>query len=200
DEAIARATAAMRGDVRIDLDASTATRTTTATFEEGAFGKGYALDRAVEILRARGVRRAAIDFGGQIVRYGFDAPAPLGIAHPEDRARAAVEIVLADGSVSTSSGSEKTFGDGRYSHIVDPRTGIALPPRGSVTVVHPSALAADVFSTALYVLGPVEGRAWADRHEVAAIWLVPDPPGSYRIVASRAARSRSPTPVDPYFT
>jgi thiamine biosynthesis lipoprotein len=142
-----------------------------AQVEEGAFGKGYALDRMLLVLRSRGATAALINFGGQIASY--NAPQEVAIADPEHRERPKLSVTLSYGSISTSSGSEKSFAIAgrRFTHIVDPRTGDALPPRGSVSVIHESALVADVLSTALYVMGPAEGVRWARDHNVTAIFI-----------------------------
>ncbi|MEO8033478.1 MAG: FAD:protein FMN transferase [Acidobacteriota bacterium] len=134
--------------------------------EEGAFGKGYALDRMLSTIHGQTV----INFGGQIVVRGAHQ---VTVADPSHRDHAVIAFSLSSGSLSTSSGSEKTFdvGGRRFSHILDPRTGVALPPRGSVSVVHPSALVADILSTALYVMDWEEGLAWARAHEVTAIFI-----------------------------
>jgi FAD:protein FMN transferase len=136
-------------------------------WEEGAFGKGYALDRMLAKLDAA---EAMIDFGGQVVVRG---ELRVTIADPADRRRPLVALTMRDASLSTSSGSEKTFEvEGRrFSHILDPRTGEALPPRGSVSVLAGDALTADILSTALYVMGEDEGLRWADANGVAAIFI-----------------------------
>lgn len=196
--AAARAIAA--GGLRIDRQRLTVARVGEVTVEEGGFAKGYALDRALGVLRRRGVARALIDFGGQVALYGFAAPVEIAIAHPEDRQRPAVRIAIASGSIATSSGSEKSFASGSnlYSHIVDPRTGMALPPTGSATAIHEEALVADALATAFYVLGPREGLALADRKGFAAIWLVPEEGGAWRVVRSAAA-SALPLEIHPDF-
>ena len=77
----------------------------------------------------------------------------------------------------------------RGRHILDPRSGNPCPSWGSTAVVAPKALTADVLSTALYVLGPDAGFAWAERHGVAAAFLLND--GGLRM--TRAFRSLNPT-------
>ena len=136
--------------------------------EEGAFGKGYAIDRMLASQPAV----TMINFGGQIAVRG---PLEVSVADPADRAKPVLAFELRDASISTSSGSEKTFAvDGRrFSHILDPRTGEALPPRGSVSVIAPEALTADILSTALYVMGEDDGLRWADANGVAAIFITP---------------------------
>lgn len=135
--------------------------------EEGAFGKGYAIDRMLALLPASG---AMIDFGGQIAARGL---LRVSVADPADRAHPVLALDLRDASISTSSGSEKTFTVGlrTFSHLLDPRTGEALPPRGSVSVIAAEALTADILSTALYVMGEDDGLRWADANGIAAIFI-----------------------------
>lgn len=161
--------------------------------EEGAFGKGYALDRMLALLSGE----ALIDFGGQIHVRG---EASVRIADPRDRQRAVAAFTLHDASVSTSSGSEKTFdiAGRQFSHIIDPRTGEALPPRGSVSVIAASAMAADILSTALYVMGEDDGLRWADVHGVAAIFI--NPFNQVRRSAAAREQLRDLTLIDPAFT
>ena len=142
-----------------------------ATIEEGAFGKGYALDRMLALLPEEA--NPILNFGGQISVRGS---ATVTIADPRRRDRAIVELTLTNASLSTSSGSEKFFvaGGRRFSHILDPRTGEALPPRGSVSVIANSGLEADILSTALYVMGDADGLRWADAHDAAALFVGAD--------------------------
>lgn len=151
--------------------------------EEGGFGKGYAIDRMLAVMLAAD---ATVNFGGQI---GTRGALVVGIADPEDRDRAVVELTIENASISTSSGSEKTFEHAgrQFSHIFDPRTGDALPPRGSATVIASSATAADILSTALYVMGEEDALRWADANDIAAIFI-----NSHRqIRLSREARERA---------
>lgn len=144
-----------------------------AEIEEGAFAKGYAIDRAAEVLEAAGVSDFVVNFGGQL-SVGSE-PREVAIAHPVERQAPALRLKIRDASLSTSAGSEKTFiVDGRtFTHLFDPRTGEALPPRGSVSVLADAAFDADALSTALYVMGPDSGLQWANAHGVAALFLVP---------------------------
>lgn len=110
----------------------------------GGIGKGIALDRAVQVLKSRGVKSAFINFGGQIYALG-SAPGAAGwrVKVPGlDE-----ELHIRDASVSTSGNSE------RPGHIVSPFTGRPVMDLGSVTVVAPTGAEADAWSTALFVLG-----------------------------------------------
>lgn len=178
--------------VTLNAGRHTIQRHTDTWFEEGAFGKGYALDRAIALLRHRGVSQATINFGGQLAFFG-QTSSLIEIASPEDRTQPIVRLRFPAGSVSTSGGSEKTFSArGRsFIHIVDPRSGEALPPRGSVTVFSPGAFDADVLSTALFVLGPDEGIPWAEANGVAVLYLLPDRRGSITFRASSTLRKLS---------
>jgi len=154
---------------RLDVAAGTVTRLDPAAgIEEGAWGKGYGLDRAAAALRSAGVSDAVIDLGGQVLAIGTDAdggPWRVPVADPRDRARTVAVLAVTGVSVSTSGDSERSreAGGRRIGHILDPRTGEPAADFGSVTVVAPSGFVADVLSTALFVLGPERGLALSER-------------------------------------
>jgi thiamine biosynthesis lipoprotein len=134
----------------------------------GGIGKGYAVDRAAEILRSRGVRDFLIQFGGDLYVGGTRGGRPwrLGIQDPRGAAeRSFAAIDLSDSSFSTSGDYERFFlrGGRRYHHILDPHTG--QPARGSrsVTIVAETATLADALSTGVFVLGPEKGMALIER-------------------------------------
>lgn len=137
-----------------------------AGIEEGGFVKGYALDRMKDRFTRSGISSGLLDFGGQFVAFG--KAMDVSIADPRDRTRPRFSISLDDASLATSGLSEH----GR--HIVDPRSGMPCEDWGSVSVIAASALDADCLSTALYVMGPQQGLAWAKRHSIAAIFLFND--------------------------
>jgi FAD:protein FMN transferase len=151
--------------------------------EEGAFGKGYAIDRMLARIASL---EAMIDFGGQLAVRGS---LRVTIADPGRRDHPVLALTLANASLSTTSGSEKTFtaGGRTFSHLFDPRSGEALPPRGSVSVIAEDALTADILSTALYVMGEDEGLRWADANGVAAIYIHPN----HTVRRSTPARERT---------
>lgn len=155
-----------------------------AWIDAGAFGKGAALERAVETLRERGATSGLLDFGGQITVFGTppDDPGgwPVSVAHPDQRNEPAVRLALDDGSVATTSASERfvVLRDTVRGHVLDPGTGEPVEAWGSVTVHASDPLAADALATALFVMGPEEGLAWADAREgVAALFMRPGPDG-----------------------
>ena len=124
--------------------------------EEGGFGKGAALDQAIEALEREGVSDASLNLGGQLAFVGAKTRT-VPIADPEERRAALLEIEVRGGSVATSGTTE------RGSHIIDPRSGLPAEDFGSVTVWAESALVADALATGLFVLGPKEGLAVAEQ-------------------------------------
>jgi thiamine biosynthesis lipoprotein len=130
----------------------------------GGIAKGYAADEAQAVLRKHGIDRALVAAGGDIV---VSAPPPgaegwkIAIAPLADEGEkpAGPWFWLKDGAVSTSGDAEQyVVIDGqRYSHIVDPRTGLGLVGRMSATVVAREGITADSYTKAVAVLGPEKG-------------------------------------------
>lgn len=164
----------------VDPIAGTVTRRWEgAWLDTGGFGKGAALRAAADTLRARGVRRALLDLGGQVLALAAPGEEPwdVAVAHPAWRQQPAALLRLAGVSAATSGNSERGLvADGsRLGHILDPRSGVPAPWWGSVTVVSADPLEADVLSTALYVMGPEAGMTRArDLHGVGVLFLVED--------------------------
>jgi|DewCreStandDraft_5_1066085.scaffolds.fasta_scaffold04005_7 thiamine biosynthesis lipoprotein len=158
--------------------------------DSGAFGKGAALRAVQGRLGAWGAWAARVDFGGQLLVWPR-GPWAVAAADPRRRDRAAVAFELPAGSASTSSASERFVraSGRRWGHIVDPRTGTPVPAWGSVTVVDTDPLRADVLSTALFVMGPRVGRAWAEARGVAALFLVAGPAGRWQVQTTPTFRA-----------
>jgi len=132
----------------------------------GGIAKGYASEEAIKVLKREGIASALVAGSGDIVvsgpppgRPGWSiAVAPL---KPEVEGGSSPTIFLKDAAVSTSGDAEQFVEiDGlRYSHIVDPKTGLGLTERRSVTVIAPEGVTADGLDTAACILGPVKGIA-----------------------------------------
>src|SRR5256714_2455135 len=144
----------------------------------GAIGKGYAVDRMAEILRARGVQRALINAGGS-TWYALGAPPGMTfwlvqLRDPSGRINPCA--ALSGNSVSTSQQTPPSLLAAVIpGHIVDPATGKPLKAAYSVSVVAQTATASDALSTTLLLLGPERGKALVkDIPTVAAIWVSPD--------------------------
>lgn len=133
--------------------------------DAGAFGKGAALRAASDELRTSSIRWALLDFGGQLTLWSRDPDArwAIGVADPRHRDRPIARLQVAAASIATTGTSERAIEvDGRwFGHVIDPRSAAPVPRWGSVTVFADDPLAADVLSTALFVLGPEDARSWS---------------------------------------
>jgi thiamine biosynthesis lipoprotein len=155
----------------------------------GGVAKGYAVDRAVRILRAAGVSGALVSAGGSTI-YALGTPPlsdswELSVQDPVDSRRTARTIRLSDRALSIAGSSEKSFeADGvRYSHIMDPRTGRPVQGVLSVAVVAPSGTAGDALDDALFVLGPTRSRDYLGQWPaVEAMFFMPAADGSWTVV------------------
>ena len=131
----------------------------------GALGKGFAADKALAVLKLYGITRALIAASGDIAA-GDSPPGKRGWrvgigALDGHEGELAGNLLLRNAAVSTSGDMEQfvEIGGKRYSHIVDPRTGIGLTERLQVTVIAPRATDSDSFDTAISVLGVKRGLA-----------------------------------------
>ena len=139
--------------------------------DPGGIGKGYAVDRMVDVLKQYGIRTALVSASGSSI-YGLGAPPGekgwrVQIRDPKDQSKSVAEVYLKDESMSTSGNYEKFFrAEGKiYSHIMDPRTG--WPAQGvlAVSVVAPRTLDSEAWTKPLFV----NGRAWAAQHKPAGL-------------------------------
>jgi thiamine biosynthesis lipoprotein len=136
----------------------------------GGIAKGYAVDRAVEILKSHGITSALLSSGGSTI-YALGAPPgrkgwEVEVRDPADPRRTAFEVSLKDRALSVSGGDEKFFEvDGvRYSHILDPRTGRPVQGVLLVVVEAASGLEGDALDNVFYVQGVEASRAALKDH------------------------------------
>lgn len=132
---------------------------TTARVDLGGIAKGYAIDRAAAVLREAEMPGGLIDIGGDIYCFGQsvadDGRWSIGVRHPrEDRMWFAIKLDAAAVCTSGNYARYSEIEDQRFSHIIDPRTGRPTDASYAVTVVGPDATTADIWATALSVLGP----------------------------------------------
>ena len=128
----------------------------------GSVGKGYAANRAMEVMKENGIRSGLVDAGGDIITWGPDKKRKawsMGIADPNQPSRMMAWLSLQDMALVTSGDYEKYFyhQGRRYGHILDPRTGYPVTGIKSVSILCPDAELADALATAVFVLGKVEG-------------------------------------------
>lgn len=128
----------------------------------GGIGKGYAADRAKAILVQAGVESGIVNASGDLITWGRQAnrqPWTIGIAHP-DNARAAFSwLNISDLAIATSGNYEKyVLIDGKkYSHTINPKTGMPVTGIKSVTIISPYAEIADAMATPVMVMGVQAG-------------------------------------------
>jgi thiamine biosynthesis lipoprotein len=129
----------------------------------GAIGKGYAVDRVVEVLREAGVAAALVDAGSSTL-YAMNAPPgkngwSVRVPRPGDRSLTVSTVSLRNESLSTSGSYEKFFQlDGRrFCHVMDPRQGTPVQGVLQAALVASDSTTTDAFSNAMFVLGPEAG-------------------------------------------
>jgi thiamine biosynthesis lipoprotein ApbE len=123
----------------------------------GGIGKGYAVDRAIQVLEARGITNAMVKAGGDLRVLGAPPGKDAWEVQIEDakKQRKRATVRLRDSALSTSGNYENYFEvDGRrYSHIIDPRTGLPIQGIASCTVIAKTCTESDAFATGFFVLG-----------------------------------------------
>jgi FAD:protein FMN transferase len=130
----------------------------------GGIAKGYASEEAIKALKGQGISSALVAGSGDIVVSGPPPGRPgwsieVAPLKPEAEGGSSPTILLKDAAVSTSGDAEQFVEiDGiRYSHVVDPKTGLGLTERRSVTVIAREGITADGLDTAACILGPEKG-------------------------------------------
>lgn len=161
----------------------------------GGIGKGYAVDRGVAILKARGIRHAIVSAGGDSRLIGDHRGRPwlVAIRHPDDPSKVVTRIPLSDTAVSTSGDYERYFDENgvRYHHIIDPRTGHSASKVRSATILGPTATQTDGMSKTAFVLGPEKALEIINSMpEYDAVFVCPDG----RVLYSNGLRPPAPRP------
>jgi thiamine biosynthesis lipoprotein len=169
----------------------------------GGYAKGYALDRAVAILRERGIGNALVNIGGNVMALGSKGKLPwrLGIQHPRE-ARPLATLPLYDGeAIGTSGDYQRYFElDGvRYSHILDPRTGEPAHGTQSLSVLITPRDNAGTWSDASSKAPFIAGDDWLTytrRYGVEhALRVAAD--GSIEVTRALRARLQIPSDIRP---
>ena len=146
--------------------------------DPGGIGKGYAVDRMVDVLQKDGIASALVSASGSSI-YALGAPPgeagwKVRIRDPKNEANTVTEVTLKNESMSTSGSYEKFFrAEGRiYSHIMDPRTGFPAAGMLSASVIAPRTLDSEAWTKPLFINGPV----WAAKHKPKGfrVFLCPD--------------------------
>ncbi|TGC09854.1 FAD:protein FMN transferase [Methanolobus halotolerans] len=133
----------------------------------GGVAKGYAVDLAIRSLRDDGVEAGFVNAGGDGKYIGHKqvgVPWKVGLQNPDRTEEAIVVMEMEDMAVATSGNYERYFNDAaKVSHISDPRTGYPSQDLISVTVITESAMDADAFATAVFVMGEDDGLEMVER-------------------------------------
>jgi thiamine biosynthesis lipoprotein len=195
DVAAARRTVGSRHVIMDAVERTIAFDTPGVALDLGGIAKGYAVDRAVRLLRERHVTAALVSAGGSTI-YAFGAPPDrrgwdVAIQDPVDARKTAFTTTLKDRALSVAGSSEKSFeADGvRYSHIMDPRTGRPAQGLLSIAVIAPTGTAGDALDDAFFVMGPQRGRAYLKRLPGTEVFfLVPARSHAWTMIHERAGR------------
>jgi FAD:protein FMN transferase len=162
----------------------------------GGIGKGYAVDRGVEVLKARGITHAVVTAGGdtRIIGDHMGRPWLVAIRHPDNPKKVVTRIPVSDTAMSTSGDYERYFDEGgvRYHHIIDPRTGHSASKVRSATVFAPTATQTDGMSKTAFVLGAERALEIINSMPgFDAVFVLPDG----RVLYSNGLRPPAPRPA-----
>jgi thiamine biosynthesis lipoprotein len=201
-EELARAQEAV-GMHRVELDEEAFTVHFTSpgvTLDLGAIGKGYALDRAADLLREAGVTSALLH-GGTSTVVGLGAPPDMdywsvAIQHPIRPSEPVATVRLRDRALSVSAVHGKAFeAEGRLlGHVIDPRSGHPVAGAQLAAVSTPSATDSDALSTALLVLGERWLPVLRERFPVTDAWVIDGESGQWDLTRLPQQADGEPQP------
>ena len=145
----------------------------------GGIGKGYAVDKGIEVLQKRGIEHAVVTAGGdtRIIGDRMGRDWLVAIRHPDDPNKVVTRIPISNAAMSTSGDYERYFDENgvRYHHIIDPHTGHSASKVRSATVIGPTATQTDGMSKTAFVLGPEKALEIINRMpEYDAVFVGPD--------------------------
>lgn len=144
----------------------------------GGIAKGYAVDKAAAVIRAKGLKNFFVQAGGDLYAEGHKPDGSswsAGVRDPRGAAgRAFASIALDNHAFSTAGDYERSYviGNKRYHHILDPRTGMPADKCRSVTVWAPTATQADAVDDAVFVMGPSAGMRYVESLEGVGALIV----------------------------
>ncbi len=145
----------------------------------GAIGKGYAADKAKQLLISKGVKAGIMNASGDLTTWGTQpdgSPWMVGITNPLNKDKVFSWFPLDNNAVVTSGNYEKfvEFNGKRYSHIIDPRTGWPVSGLTSVTIFAPKAELADALATSVFVMGRETGIDFINQLPLVECVIVDD--------------------------
>ncbi|PWS33200.1 thiamine biosynthesis protein ApbE [Pedobacter paludis] len=145
----------------------------------GGIGKGYAADQAKLVLQKMGIKSGIVNAAGDLITWGTQAnghPWTVGIADPEQTDRPFSTLKISDMAIATSGSYEKfvTINGKRYSHTIDPKTGLPVSGVKSVSIICPSAELADALATPVVVMGVKIGLELINQIKQVACIVIDD--------------------------
>ncbi len=145
----------------------------------GGIGKGYAADRAMRVLKNAGIENGIVNAAGDLVTWGTQLngqPWTIGIADPNQKTQSFSALDISNMAIATSGNYEKyAIIDGKkYSHTIDPKTGLPVSGIKSVSVLCPGAELADALATPLMVMGVEVGINLINQLQQVACIIIDD--------------------------
>ncbi len=124
----------------------------------GGIGKGYAAERAKQVMKESGVTSGVVNASGDLTTWGLQPngrPWTVGIVNPNSPHEIFSHLSVSDMAVATSGNYEKyvMIGGKKYSHTIDPRTGLPVTGIKSVTIISTNAEIADAMATPVMIMG-----------------------------------------------
>lgn len=145
----------------------------------GGIGKGYAADMAKQVLLSYGIKSGIVNAAGDLITWGTQLngkPWTIGIADPNKQKSIFSSLNISNISVATSGNYEKyvTINGKRYSHTIDPKTGLPVNGIKSVTIICPSAELADAMATPVMVMGVKAGLHLVNQIKIVSCIIIDD--------------------------
>ena len=145
----------------------------------GGIGKGYAAEMAKRLMMQRGVENGIVNASGDLTTWGTQPngePWTIGIAHPDAKEQPFSYFNISNISVATSGNYEKyvMIGGKKYSHTIDPKTGLPVSGIKSVTIICPNAEIADAMATPVTVMGVRVGLDLINQMQGMACVIIDD--------------------------
>ena len=145
----------------------------------GGIGKGYAAEMGKRLLLNRGVKSGVVNASGDLTTWGNQAdgkPWTIGIANPDNARLPFSYMNIADMAVATSGNYEKfvSIGGKKYSHTINPKTGMPVTGIKSVTIICPNAEIADALATPVTIMGTEKGIGMIDQIQQVECIIIDD--------------------------
>jgi thiamine biosynthesis lipoprotein len=156
-------------NIEMDRDGKVFLKKKGMAIDLGGIAKGYAVDRAFDLLKSHGYKNLIVNAGGDLRVGGLknNQPWSIGIQNPRESSKILARISVSDIAIATSGDYEKYFiyQGKRYHHILNPRDGFPAEGCQSVTILFRDGMTADALATAVFVLGAEKGYSLCQKLE-----------------------------------